>query len=192
MAVTKIDPEKLPPGHAIFAEEGKNSIIAYEGKLFNPRSGEPLPLDFQWLKDRNYSLSPAIIAFLGSTRPKKSETKKCASCHYAELTLSAKFCPECGNPQPAQLVKPGEDSVLEEFLKAMDPSDPFAAFDVLVPPKAPRPVENITPEEMARIAYQEGLSTSASGVPGEPPRATAARGEIKTHGQVSFSAPPRR
>jgi hypothetical protein len=187
-----INPDKLPPGHAVFQEKDKNAIIAYKGKLYDNRSGEPLPLDFQWLKDRNFTLSPAVIPFLQKERSKVAETKKCTSCQWGELPVSAKFCSECGTTQPERILRPADDSMLQEFLKAMDPADPFAVMDMLGPQRSPRPIEQVTPEEMARIAYQEGLAPSAIAVPGEGSRPTAAKGEITARGTVNFSAPPRR
>lgn len=190
-----LNPKKLPPGHMIFHEDGKEGVVISEGRAYG-RNGKPLPLDIPWMKKNGYCTNSAVIAALRVPEPEK-KTQECPACR-SLIPVGIKFCHECGQ-QLRQLYVPGdEDPEGERIRKLIDPDRPLDSLDALLNPldQAALAMNRKSVEEMAHVSREElqqelgSVGTgSLVGVPGEPPRPTNPRLGRKRLGIVTHDIP---
>lgn len=178
------------PGHQIFKEEGKNTVIAFMGQLYSI-SGSQLPHDPKELVKRKATLTKEMANVFLNKEVK--ETEACTSgCGFKKVPRGMKFCGNCGAAQTT-IQSVSDTDTLVSFLQAVSPDNPFALIDITAEKNIPRARREdfMRPEDVRRIVQDEfankGLIQQAA-VPGEAPTTLNPSFNQNPFGQVSYSA----
>lgn len=184
VAPDSLDPDNLPPGHALFQTKDRAMVIGYLDALYTER-GARLPLDRKAIEQAGILVTPEIINFIKVNAKNQKRTRSCTSCGVKDMPLDAKFCHKCGTEVSVQ-VPNAEDELLSGLIRIA--ADPLSALRVTGEAAARVPEESYMPtaQDMARAVQEARLPSQLSGVPGEPPRPTKLEPNIQEAGQVSF------
>lgn len=187
-APPRLDMQKMQdyPGHQIFKEDGKNTVVAFMGQLYSI-AGTKLPHDPKELVRRGFTMTKEMAnVFLNKV---ERETKTC-QCGL-KIPMSHKFCSSCGFQQPV-LEAASNDDMLVKVLQAIDPSNPFALVDTLKEREVSRarPEDFVTKADLERdIQATLGRLGAQIAVPGEAAVAPKPVFSANPFAQVEYSLP---
>ena len=130
-APQKLNLKKLPPGHSMWNEHGKHTVIIAYGSPYDA-GGTILPLDREWLVKNDYVFNDAMLAQLRIQVKENvpAPTKNCTQCS-ASMPMGFRFCPDCGTPQalsgPGDVWVPGSGGSGDAIARLLDPDDPLGS-----------------------------------------------------------------